>query len=191
MSPLNHISMWVDNSLAWSWARCESVRSDTAVVPFLREAAWITRQSRIQASILRIAKVENVESHVASWFTHLLVHILFRHLNYSFPQHMPWRLYHLISIVKPRMHTMLLTKQSPKDCPLQDFTRTTPCGNSWTPSAPGSESSQTSKESVTPSHFFKYFLTMSVQASWSPKTNPSKNAAWINTSALWGGSLRP
>ena len=54
MAPLKHISTGVDNTAAKIWARRGSVSTATAINPLLREAAWITRQAKIHASIKRI-----------------------------------------------------------------------------------------------------------------------------------------
>ena len=65
MAPLEHISTRVDNTAAEIWARRGSVSTATAIGPLLREAAWITRQSKIHASIKRIPGVENIEADAA------------------------------------------------------------------------------------------------------------------------------
>ena len=46
MAPLDHITTGIDNTGAESWARRGSVSTATAIGPLLREAAWITRQSK-------------------------------------------------------------------------------------------------------------------------------------------------
>ena len=66
MAPLEHISTGVENTVAESWARRGSVSTATAIGPLLREAAWITRQAKIHASIKRIPGVENIEADAAS-----------------------------------------------------------------------------------------------------------------------------
>ena len=90
----------------------------TSIGPLPREAAWITRQAKIHASIKRIPGVENIEADASSQLTHLPVHTFIKSFNTYFPQPTPWRLSHLPSGVTPRLHTMLLTKQSPKASPL-------------------------------------------------------------------------
>ena len=57
MAPLEHISTGVDNNAAESWACRGSVSTATAIGPLLREAAWITRLSKIHVSIKRIPGV--------------------------------------------------------------------------------------------------------------------------------------
>ena len=66
MAPLEHISTGVDNTTAEIWARRVSISTATAIFPLLREAAWITRQAKIHASIKRIPGVENIEADVES-----------------------------------------------------------------------------------------------------------------------------
>ena len=65
MAPLEHISTGVENTAAESWARRGSVSSATAIGSLLREAAWITLQAKIHASIKRIPGVENIEADAA------------------------------------------------------------------------------------------------------------------------------
>ena len=91
----------------------------------------------------------------------------------------------------PRPHIMLLTKQSPKASPLQDYARTTQHGNSGTPFAHSCTSQTTSRTSKTRSHSYKSLLTRSAQASWQQTTSPSTNEAWSNTSAPWDRSSQP
>ena len=62
MAPLEHISTGEDNTAAESWARQGSVSTATAIGPLLQEAAWITRQDKIHASINRIPVVENIKA---------------------------------------------------------------------------------------------------------------------------------
>ena len=159
MAPLKQISTGVDNTAAESWARRGSVSTATAIGPLLREAAWITLQAKIHASIKRIPGVENIEADVASRLTHLPVHALLKSFNTSFPQPTPWRMSLLTSGVTPRLHTMLLTKQSPKASPLQNCAKTTHFGNSGTPSAHGCTSHTTSKISATRSPSYRSSLT--------------------------------
>ena len=169
MATLEHIYTGVDNTSAESWARRGSVSTATAIGPLLQEAAWITRQAKIHASINRIPGVENIEADAASRLTHLPVHAFLKSFNTSFPQPTPWRLSLLPFGVTPRLYTMLITKQSPKTSPLQDCSKTTQHGNSGTPSAHGCTSHTTSKMSATKSPSYRSLLTRSVQES-SPQT---------------------
>ena len=150
MAPLEHISSGVDNTAAESWSRRGSVSTATAIGPLLREAAWIRSQSKIHASITCIPRVENIEAGAASRLTHLPVPVFLKSFNTSFPQLTPWRLSLLPSGVTPRLHTMLLTKHSPKSYPLPDCANTTLRGNNGTPSAHGCASQPTYKESQGP-----------------------------------------
>ena len=118
MAPLEHISKGVDNTAAKSWARRGSVITATVIGPLLQEAAWTTRQAKIHTSIKRIPGVENIEADAALRLTHLSVHSFIKYFNTSFTQPTPWRLSLLPSGVTPRLHTMLLIKQSPKASPL-------------------------------------------------------------------------
>ena len=110
MAPLEHISTGVDNTTAESWDRRGSVSIATAIGPLLREAAWITRQEKIHASINRIPGVENIEADASSRLTQLPLQTFIQSFNTSFPQPTPWRLYLLPSGVTPRLHTMLIYK---------------------------------------------------------------------------------
>ena len=161
MAPLEHISTRVDNTAAESWARRGSVSTATAIGPLLRESDWITRQAKIHASIKRIPGVENIEADAASRLTHLQVHAFLKSFNTSFPHPMPWRLSLLPSGVTPRLHTMLITKQSPKSSPLRDYARTKQRGNSGTPSAHCCIFQTTSKTSKTRSPTYRSLLIRS------------------------------
>ena len=137
MARLEHITTGVDNTATESWDQRGSVSTTTTISPLLCEASWITRQAKIHASISCIPVVENIKSDAALRLTHLPVPVFLKSFNTSFPQPTPWRLYLLPSGVTPRLHTMLLTKQSPKAFPLPDSTRTTLRGNNGTPSSHG------------------------------------------------------
>ena len=89
-NPLEHITTGVENTDADIWARSGSLSTSTAIVPLLREAALITRQAKIHASITRIPGVENIETNAASRLTHLPVHAFLKSFNTSFPQLTPW-----------------------------------------------------------------------------------------------------
>ena len=106
MKPLEHIITGVDSTAAESWDRRGSVSTATAIGPLPREAAWITRQANIHASIMRIPGVENIEADAASQLTHVLVHAFLKSFNTSFPQPTPWRLSLLPYGVIPRLHIM-------------------------------------------------------------------------------------
>ena len=95
------------------------------------------------------------------------------------------------SVVTPRLHTMLLTNQSPKASLLPDWAKTTQRGNNGTPSAHGCASQPTYKASRTQSPSYKSSLTRSAQASLQPITSPSTNEVWSNISAPWDRSLQP
>ena len=191
MSPLKHISTGVDNTAAEIWARRGSVSTFTSIGPLLQEAAWITCQAEVHASIKRIPRVKNIEADAASRLTHLPVHAFLKSFNTSFPQPTPWHLSLLPSGVTPRLHTMLLTKQSPKAYPLRDYARTAHHGHSGTPSAHGCRFQTTSKTSKKRSPSYRSSITRSAQASWQRTTSPSTSEAWSNTSALWDRYLRP
>ena len=92
MAPLENISTGVDNTAAESWARRGSVSTATAIGPLLQEAAWITCQAKIHASIKRIPRVENIEADAASRLTHLPVHDFLKSFNTFILQPTPWRL---------------------------------------------------------------------------------------------------
>ena len=185
MNPLEQITTGVENTATESWALCRSVSTATAIGPLLQEAAWITRQSKIHASITRIPGVEKIEADAALRLTHLPVHAFLKYFNTSFPQPTPWLLSLLPSRGTPRLHIMLLTKLSPKASPIRDYARTTHRGNSGTPSAHGCTFSTTSKASRTRSSSYRYLLTSYAQASWQLTTSPSTSEAWSNTSAPW------
>ena len=137
MAPLEHIETGVNNTSAESWARRRSVSTATAIGLLLHEAAWITRQENTPVSITRIPGVKNIEAGAASRLTHLRLPAFIKSSNNSFPQLTPWRLSPLSSVVETRLHTMILTKQSPKASPLPYCKRITQCGNYGTPSAHG------------------------------------------------------
>ena len=137
MAPLEHIATGVDNIAAESWARPGSVSNSTAIAPLLREAAWIMRQDKIHASINRIPGIENIKTAAASRLTHLPVTAFIKSFNTPFPQSTTGRLYLLPSGMKLSLHTMLLTKQSPKASQLPDFAKTTKRGDNRTPSVHG------------------------------------------------------
>ena len=181
----------MDNTAAESWARRGSVSTATAIGPLLQEAAWITRQAKIHASIKRIPGVEKIEADAASRLAHLPVHAFLKSFNTYFPQLTPWGLSLLPFGVTPRLHMMLLTKQSPKASPLQDCAKITQRGNSETPSAHGRTSHTTSKILATRSPSYRYLLKKSAQAFLPQTTSPYTNEAWNNTSAPWDRSLRP
>ena len=149
MATLEHIETGVDNKSAEIWAQRGSVSTTTAIGPLLREAAWITRQAKIHAYITHIPIVENIEADSASRLNHLPVPTFIKYFNTYFPQSTPWRLSLLPSGVKPRIHTMLLTKQSPKDPPISDCAKTIHHGDNGTPSAHGYASQHTYKASRT------------------------------------------
>ena len=65
MAPLEHISTGVDNTATDIWDRRGSVSTATAIGPLLQEAAWISCQAKIHASIKRIPRVENIEADAA------------------------------------------------------------------------------------------------------------------------------
>ena len=167
------------------WACRGSVISATTVGPLLHEAAWITCRAYIHASIYRIPGDENLEADAASCLTYLLATALLQHLCSTFPYPTPWRLSLIPPTVTPWLHKIMLTKQSPRDCTIQDSAITTLHGSSGTPSMHGCTYPQTSKASVTRYHSYIYSLTRFVQASWPPITSPSKSEAWSNTSASW------
>ena len=159
--------------------------------PSIRESAWITHQDKSHASITCIPGIENIEAYSASRLNHLPVPAFLKSFNTSIPQSTPWQVYLLPSRVTPRIHTMLLIKQSPKDSPLPYCAKTTQSGDNGTPSAHSYASQQTYKASKTQSPSYKYFLTRSAQASLQPTTSLSKNEAWSNTSTPWDRSSRP
>ena len=176
------------NTAEESWAHRGSISISTTIIPLLWEAAWITHQAKIHASIKRIPGVENIEADAALQLTHLPVHAFLKYFNTYFPQPTPWRLSLLPSGVTPRLHIMLLTKQSPKASPLWEYTRTTQHGNGGTPSAHGCTFPTTSKISKTRSPSYRSSLIRSAQASWRPTTSTSTSATWNNTSAPWDRS---
>ena len=96
----------------------------------------------------------------------------------------------LISAVIHLLHTMLITKNSPKACPIKEYARTTPPRNSGIPSTSVSASWPTYNGSNTPYHSYKYLLTRYVRESWMPSENQFKSEAWSNTSAPWDRSSR-
>ena len=146
---LEHTATGVDKTDEERRACRGSVSTATAIGPLLQEAAWITRQARIHAYINCIPGVENTEADTASRLTHLPVHTFLQLFNTSFPQPTPWRLSFLPSGVTPRLHTMPLTKNSPKASPLLDYTKTTQRGNSGTTYAYGCASQPISEASGT------------------------------------------
>ena len=151
----------MDNTAADRWACQGNFSTATAIGPLLRGSAWITRQTKIHASINNIPGEENIEADAASRLTHLPVHKFPQSFNTSFPQPTPWRMYLLSSRVTPRLHTMLLTKQSPKASPLLDYARTKQRGNSGTPSAHCCIFQTTSKTSKTRSPTYRSLLIRS------------------------------
>ena len=137
MAPLEHISTGVDNTATESWARRGSVSTATAIVPFLRKAAWIARQAKIHAYITRISRVENIEADAVSRQNHLPVPGFLKSLNTSFPQLILWRISLLSSGVTSRLNNMPLTKNSPKASPLPNCAKKTQRGDNGRPSAHG------------------------------------------------------
>ena len=85
MAPLEHKATGVEKKAADSWARRGSVSTATAISPLLREAAWITRQAKIHASINHISGVEDIKVDAASILTHLPVHAFLQSFNPFFP----------------------------------------------------------------------------------------------------------
>ena len=132
-----------------------------------------------------------VSQESASRLTQLPVHIFLQSFNTSFPQPTSWRVSLLPSRVTPRLHTMLLTKKSPKASLLLDYEKTPWRGNSGTPSAHGCASQPITEASRTRSSSYKYLLTRSTRVYLMPTTSPSTNEAWNNTSAPWDKSSRP
>ena len=84
MAPLEHIRTLVDNAATEGWERRGSVSSATPMGPLLREAAWITRQTHIHASVKQINGLENQEADAASRLTHLPVQNFLEHFSSTF-----------------------------------------------------------------------------------------------------------
>ena len=162
MAPLEHISMGIDNTAAKIWDSQVIVSTTTSVGPLLRKSAWITRQAQIHASTSHIPGVKHVEVYAASLLTHLLVPAFLQQFRSTLPQPTPLRLSLFPSGVTPRLHMMLITKQSPTACPLQEYVGKIPHGNSGMPSVHVCTSPQTSKAAATRPPFYKYFITRSI-----------------------------
>ena len=135
MAPLEHIATGVDNTVTESWDQRGSFSTITTIGPLLREAAWVTYQASIHASITRIPGVKNIEADAHSGLTHLPVPAFLKSFNTFFPHLMPWRLSFLTSGVTRRLHNKLITKQSTKASPLTNYARTTQCVKNGIPSA--------------------------------------------------------
>ena len=113
------------------------------------------------------------EADATSRLTHLPVPAFLKHFNTTFPQPTPWRLYLLPYRVAPRLHTTIITNNSLKASPLQEYSRITQRGINGTPSSHGCAPQPTYKASVTPHPSYKYFLTRYTQDNLQQTTSPS------------------
>ena len=169
MDPLEHISTRFENTKVEIWFKRGSIRFSIDIGPPMIEAACITRQACINASIYRITGIQNLEANTTPRLTHLLVSdfLLNFFINLSHPTYC--RISLLKSTARHPLHTMLLVKHPPNSCPLQDSAKITPHENSGKPYTGGSTFLITPKGSNIQSHSQKSFLTRFVQESWPPR----------------------
>ena len=85
MKPLYHIATKVDNTSAEGWAIRGSARSDTAVGPLLREAAWIGEQTQTHLYLYHITGEMNKEVDAESKLTLMPFSTFMHNFNYNYP----------------------------------------------------------------------------------------------------------
>ena len=84
MDPLHHIATKVENTATEVWEMQRIVISDTAVVPLLREVAWISCQTQTHYYVSQISGEDNKEADMASWLTHMPISNFLKHFNSTF-----------------------------------------------------------------------------------------------------------
>ena len=182
---LEHALDGMDSLVGLSWIKKGSVTNDSCVADLLMWRACILRASHTVSSCTFMRGDFNKMADAASRLTHLSPAELCRNFDLLFPQERSWTMLLPTSEIEATLTSVLSRRQCTRSwCPILEE-RCAPIGPSGLASAAAWGSHQISRESPTPSHFYKSLHIECTQESTPLAGSEYESGLWSSTSAPW------